>query len=74
MSENAWVAKKYNGEGKSVMRTVEISLNDKGEIQGIAMWHIIDGTWKHLCQADVDTKNITFYTDGVEENFTRGIK
>ena len=47
------------------MSTIQINMTKDGEITLVALWHPIDGKWRHIKQR-LDGLNATYYVDGEE--------
>lgn len=47
------------------MSTIQINMTKDGKINMVALWHPIDGKWRHITQ-HLDGPNATYYVDGEE--------
>lgn len=41
--------------------------NEDGSIEGVSLWHPINGEWVHIAQKFEENGDITYFTDGIKQ-------
>jgi len=46
---------------------VLLNVKEDGTIDGVSLWHPINGEWKHIAQKFKDNGDIIYFTDGIQQ-------